>query len=79
MQHPTLRTGNTGMLPSSTRNIVAMVLNVNPSKLENSGNLFQQGCVIYRGTAQFGTYFDQNYRAAFRIADSYRIRSQVRL
>ena len=46
---------------------------------KNPENLFQQGCVIYRGAAQFGSYFDQNYRAAFRITDSYRNRSQVRL
>ena len=46
---------------------------------KNPGNLFQQGGVIYRGAAQFGTYFDQNYRAAFRITDSYRNRSPVRL
>ena len=44
------------------RNIVAMVLNVNPLNAENHGNLFQDGTVV-RGATSFGDYFDQNYRA----------------
>ena len=34
---------------------------------KNSGNLFQQGGVIIRGAAQFGSYFDQNYRAIITL------------